>query len=722
MNRGEGPIGCGADLPVAPDPCLSGRFAKIHPRHRERLALVYVRQSSPHQVLEHVESRERQYALPGHAAALGWPDERILVIDEDQGCSARSADGRSGFQRLLAEVTMDHVGMVLGLEMSRLARSNKDWHHLIEVCAVFGTLLADQDGVYDPNDPNDRLLLGLKGAMSEAELFTMRNRLERGRLHKAQRGELFPGKAAVGYVVGPDGRLEFDPDEQVQSVVRLVFAQFEELGSAWAVYRYLVRHDLRLGFRLGGARRGHLEWRRPSPSAVRALLQHPVYAGVYTYGRRPVDNRRPRPAGGRARQRRVPWEQCKVLKRDQVPGYISWERFLENQQRMQQNRSTTATGGGPRPGGALLTGLVVCGTCGYRLHTSYGGPTKAHYHCVRHLVRGTGPACAGLRAAVVDELVVAEVLRAVEPAALELSLQAVADLEAERARLDQHWRQRLERARYEASRAERQYQAVDPENRLVARTLEKSWEEALRAEARLQEEYDRWLGQQPLRVGPEERAQIQALAEDLPALWHAETTTMGQRKEVLRCLLERVVVQVRHDSEAVGVTIHWQGGYVSEHRAVRPVLRYEQLAGFDQLLARLAALRSQGLSSAAIAEALNAEGYRTPKLRKEFNATLVRKLVGRRRLARGLPAAEKLETNEWWAADLAEHLGVTTEKVRHWIGCGWLHGRQTPERRLWVAWADRQELRRLKKLAAVSRRGATTHPQELTRPRKRKSP
>ncbi len=310
---------------------------KIHSAHLERWAIVYVRQSSLQQVLEHRESRDRQYALADHAVILGWPANRVLVIDEDQGRSGRSAEGRSGFQRLLAEVTMDHVGMVLGLEMSRLARSSKDWHHLIEICALFGTLLADQDGIYDACDPNDRLVLGLKGTMSEMELHVMRSRLERGKLHKAERGELFLD-VPVGYLKLPSGQVEREPDEQARDVVHLIFDKFEELGTVCALFRYLVAHNIRLGIRVPqGPRRGQLEWRRPCLPTLFGILHHPIYAGAYTHGRRLGDPKSS--AAGKAKKRRVPMAEWKVLIRDRLPAYITWERYLKNQECLDQNRS-----------------------------------------------------------------------------------------------------------------------------------------------------------------------------------------------------------------------------------------------------------------------------------------------------------------------------------------------------------------------------------------------
>jgi DNA invertase Pin-like site-specific DNA recombinase len=696
------------------------RSAKIQDRHRQGLALVYVRQSTPQQILDHRESRERHYALAGHAVALGWPSDRVLLIDEDQGLSGKGAAGRTGFHRLLAEVTMNHAGIVLGLEMSRLARSNKDWHHLLEVCAVFDTLLGDQDGVYDARDPNDRLLLGLKGTMSELELVTMRNRLERGRQNKAERGELFVG-APTGYVKLPGGGVALDPDEQVRAVVSLAFDKFDELGSSYAVFRYLIRNNIRLGVRArGGPRRGQLEWRRPCWATVLQRLRRPIYAGAYAYGRRPVDQQRPGPAG-RPAQRWLPPERWQVLKRDRLPAYISWERYLANLRRLEGNRQGPASVGSARRGAALLAGLVVCGTCGLRLQTAYRRVAQPRYACNGHQARQTARRCYGVKAAVVDDLVAQQVLRALEPAALELSLQAENEIEKGRGRLERHGQQQLERARYEAERARRQYDAVEPENRLVVRALEQRWEEALRPQRQLEEDYDRFARQQPAGLSAAERARVRALAADLPALWQAAGTTAADRKEVVRCLVERVVVEVRRDSEVVGVTIQFKGGCTSRHAVVRPVGRYEQLEGHEPLLGRMVEWRRAGSSAGQIAGRLNEEGQRTPRRRGAFTAGLVRKVLSRGRPKGAKVVAVPLGPHEWRLPDLAEAIAVTADKLGQGVRRGWVKARQVRAQGPWVVWADEQELQRLRRLAALSQRGVSGYSEDLKTPRRPES-
>jgi DNA invertase Pin-like site-specific DNA recombinase len=608
---------------------LGRRAAPLSDRHLSRLALVYIRQSNTQQIFDHKESRERQYALADYAAALGWPRERIVVIDDDQGRSGRTIAQRPGFQRLLAEVTLDHVGLVLGLELSRLSRSSKDWYHLLEVCAVFDTLLADQDGIYDANDTNDRLVLGLKGTMSEVELATMRNRLERGKLHKAQRGELILD-VPCGYLKLPSGAVILDPDEQVRATVQLVFDKFAELGSFGKVYRYLQRNQIRIGVRLHhGPRRGELDWRPITRALLGRMLHHPIYAGAYAYGRRCVDPKRTAASGGQVRMRSVPMAEWKVLQRDRMPAYITWEQYLANQQRLRANRSWPEAPGVPRAGLALLPGLLVCGACGRRMHAAYRTKAKPYYECMRRKLEGS--TCCGLGAAAVDDLVGQQVLRALEPAALELNLQALHEVHQERERLHRHWHQRLERAAQEAQRAERQYQAVEPENRLVARTLEQQWEKALRQERALQEEYDRFLQDQPRQLSADERAHIQALASDIPALWQAPQTTAAERKEIVRLLVERVEVQVRADRERVAVAIAWRGGLTTQHEIIRSVARYTSLEDYPKVLERIRQLRQDGLTIAQVAKQLNKEGYRTPKSRKGYTATTIRKLLSRQR-------------------------------------------------------------------------------------------
>jgi DNA invertase Pin-like site-specific DNA recombinase len=693
--------------------------AKIQPAHLERLAVVYVRQSSPKQVLENRESTARQYAFADQAVAFGWPRERVIVIDEDLGKSGRTTEGRSGFQRLVTEVTLNHVGLVLGLEMSRLARSSKDWHAFFEMCAIFGTLIADEDGVYEGNDANDRLLLGLKGIMSEMELHVMRNRLNRGRDNKAQRGELFHS-VPMGYVMLPTGEVDFDPDEQARNVMQLVFDKFDEIGSIYGLFHWLIRHDIQLPVRTrSGARKGQLEWHRPSISALAQVLRHPIYAGAYSYGRRPTDPKRKFSPSSNYRPW-VPMEQWKVLIKEHLPAYISWDQFLKNRQRIKQNQNGPGSIGTPRAGAALLTGVLVCG-CGRYMQPSYHQNNTAQYGCNRHHLEATEPRCYGLAARVIDELVAQQVLRALEPAALELSLKASADVERERKRLEKHWQQRLQRVRYDAELAQHRYQAVDPENRLVAASLEKRWEELLVQQQQLQEEYDRFARETPHRFTDEESARITALASDIPALWHAAGTSNAHRKQIIRCLVERVTVHVRCDCELVDVTIRWAGGYESQHEIVRPVGTYAQLSDFERLMDRVVDLREKGHTAPQIAATLNADGFHPPKADGEFTTPIVHQLLKRRGLIGNERSHDELlGKDEWWLTDLARELKMSHLKLRDWATRGWSHSRRTPIQGYWILWADQDEVRRLRKLLADSRRGVNAYSSKLKTPKKRK--
>ena len=624
--------------------------AKIKSHHRARLAVVYVRQSSPRQVRQNVESTDLQYQLSRRAVDLGWPQERVLVIDDDLGQSAQDATHRLGFQRLLAEVGLNHVGLVLGIEMSRLARSCKDWYQLLELCAVFGTLLADQDGAYDPNDYNDRLLLGLKGTMSEAELHLIRTRMDQGKRNKARRGELFC-RLPAGYVFLDSGEVAFDPDQQAQSVLRLVFDKFSELGSGRAVAGYLRRHQIRLPLRPeNGPKRPPLQWREPSAAAIHGILKHPIYAGAYVYGRQPVDHKRKQSGSSRPGRRTVTMDEWEVLLRDRLPAYITWDQYLANRERLRQNSSRWDTQGVPRQGEALLGGLVYCSHCGHRMQVHYPEAHRGLYVCLRRDGHESRRRCPHVPVPGVDALVSREVLRALEPAALELSLQAHEDLERERQRLHQHWQQELERAGYLADRARRQYEAAEPENRLVGRELEGQWEKALRHQRRLEEDYARFQLDLPAALSRSEREAIRSLAHDLPQLWQAETTTPADRQVVIRNLVQRVQVRVEGAGEEVAVTVHWKGGFVSRHQFIRPIRRYRELKDYDKLMKRIRELRESGERAPGVATRLNAEGFRAPK-GGSFTAQTVRTLLSRQGLSRARAAREHPAVcgeDEWW--------------------------------------------------------------------------
>jgi DNA invertase Pin-like site-specific DNA recombinase len=627
----------------------------------------------------------------------------VLVIDDDLGKSGASAEGRAGFQRLVSEVSLDHVGLILGVEMSRLARSNADWHRLLELCAIFGTLIADLDGVYDPSQYNDRLLLGLKGTMSEAELHVLKQRMYQGALSKARRGEL-TFALPVGYVWARPGEIAFDPDEQVQHVVRLVFRTFDELGTLGGVLRYLATHDVRLGVRVReGPGKGELVWRRPNRPTLQTVLRHPIYAGSYVYGRRQHDPRRGRPgrpSTGRVVADPAAWH---ALLPGRCPAYISPDQYEANRARLRANRARAEAQGAVRDGPALLAGLVVCGRCGCRLGVHYGGRYTRHvYGCAQRRSTYGEPLCQHVAGPCLDAFVAAQALAALEPATLELSLAAAERVEQERAELDRLWRLRRERAAHEADRAARQYHACEPEHRLVARTLEHAWEAALAAQQRLEEEYARFAREQPRVLTADERAAIRRLAADIPALWHASTTTQADRKEVVRLLVDRVVVDAVGASERVRVAVEWAGGGRSDGEVVRPIQRLADLSYYPRLCERLGALSAAGGSAAVIAERLHAEGYRPARPDGRLGPQTVRLLqrqLGLRPSRPAVRARDALGADEWWAGDLADALGTTRGLLETWIRRGLVRAHQRDEpRRRWVIWADAAELARLRGL------------------------
>ena len=680
---------------------------KVQGWHRDRLAVVYVRQSSRQQVADHGESTRLQYGLSERAAALGWPASRVMVIDEDLGRSAAGAAERPGFARLVAEITMGHVGLVLGLEMSRLARAGQDWHQLIELCSLAGALLADADGVYDPNWYNDRLLLGLKGTMSQFELHLIRQRMASGRLAKAGRGELAVPLPA-GYARRPSGEAAFDPDEQVQAVVRLVFRLFDELGTVHGVLRFLVEHQVQIGMReRSSPGKGEVTWRAPHQQGLVNMLRNPAYAGIYAYGRSRTDPSR-RLAGhehsGRVRLEAGQW----LVRIDgALPAYISIGQYERNQARLAANRARAESPGAPREGPALLGGLVACGICGHRLQVSYETSRQGltgRYCCQRRHHTYGEPRCQQMAAAFLDEHVVAQVLSALAPAALELSVTAARQIEARRAEADRIWRQRLERADFACDRVRRQYQLAEPENRLVARQLEREWEAALAERANLGEEYERYQRQRPVRLSPAELAAIRALAQDIPALWSAPTTTVADRKRLLRAVIESVQVTVEGATERVQATVTWAGGHQTRADLLRPVARVDQLSYYPALAGRIRALAGEGLGSAAIAGQLATEGFRTPRMHERFHDGEIQQLIRRLGLRPGLDHDQQtdhgsLGPGQWWLAALAREIGMPTATLFGWLKRGWVTGRQdTRPPYRWIITADAAEVERLRAL------------------------
>ena len=539
---------------------------KITASHLSRQAIVYLRQSSPAQVEHNRESTERQYALANKACELGWPHERIVVIDEDLGLSGAGWVARSGFARLTAEVALARVGLVLGLEVSRLARNNVDWHRLIDLAGLTDTLIGDADGIYHPALFNDRLLLGLKGTMSEAELHILRARLNGGIRNKAAKGELRRG-LPVGFVWGEtDGEVLFHADEAVVTAIRSIFERFAETGSARRVWLWFRAQDHKLPLRM--SEHAEIRWVEASYHAIHQVLTNPVYAGAYVYGKTRTEMMLNASGVRRKRIKHLPRDQWQVLIKEHHQGFIDWQTYEANQQRIARNTrpGPHKAGGAVREGNALLQGLAYCGHCGRRLRTHYHGRNSSPgYHCAgERLVEGRGSYCLNIGGVQIDDAVAQVFLAALEPAKIRATLAAAEQIEMDRESALKHWRLGVERASYAVSLAERRYRAVDPDNRLVVRGLEREWEESLTSLEIAKTELARREQERPRVLSIEEHSRLCALGPDLAAVWAATTTTPRDRKELLCTLIDEVIVKVERDKRAAHLTLRWKGGALTE--------------------------------------------------------------------------------------------------------------------------------------------------------------
>jgi DNA invertase Pin-like site-specific DNA recombinase len=593
------------------------RDPRITPRHLALRVINYVRQPSPTQVQRHAEGARRQYHLAERAAQLGWEAEQVTVIDGDlgkSGAGSAAAHGRDGFAQLVSAVGLGEVGLVLALEVSRLARNSAEWYRLLDLAALTGTLLGDEDGLYDPRAFNDRLLLGLRGTISEVELHCIQARLHGAELSKARRGELRL-RLPVGFVHGPDGQVDLDPDQEVQGAIRSVFAAFDRLGSACAVLRFLREHDLTIPRLRWAAGEPHeVCWTKPSYQAIYHILANPVYAGAYHYGQRGRDVGAPTSPSSRGqRRRRHALEEIAVLLPDHHPGYLTWDHYLANRQVLRDNAHRYPNSrGAPRSGPALLAGIAYCGRCGGRMRPFYGR-TTSFYGCASRNQQYDEPVCQSLAIEPVDRAVRDAFLAVIRPAEVEALLALSEELERERARVVRQWDLRLERARYEAERARRQFDRVEPENRLVARELEGRWNDALRAVADLEAEYrrERERGLAPLT--DEERTLLRRLVGDVPTLWEAATTAPDERKRFVRCHVREVVLLRDHAPRGAAgtntVRIGWRGGAWTELAVRRPGAG-DHCRTPEAVLARIRVL-AQAHPDDRVAEILNADGLRT---------------------------------------------------------------------------------------------------------------
>jgi DNA invertase Pin-like site-specific DNA recombinase len=650
--------------------------AKITPTHTQRIAYVYIRQSTPSQVEHHRESTARQYALAERAQVLGWAPEQVVVIDEDLGLSGASSAKRAGFVRLTTEVALGHVGLILGLEVSRLARNNADWYRLLDLCGLTDTLIGDGDGVYHPALFNDRLGLGLKGTMSEAELHILRARLDGGIRNKAARGELRRG-LPVGLVWGDaDGEVRFHPDAAVTGAIHTVFARFAELGSARQVWLWFRAQGLSFPLQMHAT--SAIQWVAPTYTAIHHVLTNPAYAGAYAYGKTRQERSVDAQGAVTTRTRHLPLDQWAVLLPAHHPGFIDWDTFLANQARIDANvhPAPHQAGGAVREGTALLQGLAVCGHCGRRLHTHYSGRTAAPgYHCAgKTIVNGRGLYCLNVGGVQIDHAAATAFLEAVTPAALAASLVAAQHLEAAHDAALAQWRLAVERTRYEAECTERRYRTVEPENRLVARGLEAEWETRLRALAAAEAELRRREPVRPRALSSAQRQRLAALGADLQTVWAAPTTTARDRKEILRTLLEEVIITVDRAASRAHLTLRWHGGTVTTREVHLPRSHPPRIRTDEATLTLLRRLAVH-YPDAVIAGILNRQG-RTTVHGDRFTAHHVGSLRRYRHIPRFVPAAVPASGELVTIKAAAKLLGLAPSTIHRWLNDGFLAGEQ----------------------------------------------
>lgn len=656
---------------------MNDTASKVSAAHLRRDAYLYVRQSTLYQVVNNTESARRQYALRGKATALGWAEGNVIVIDVDQGHSGASATDREGFQRLVADVALGKAGIVLGLECSRLARNNADWHKLLQICALHDTLICDEDGLYDPCDFNDRLLLGLKGTMSEAELHFLHARMQGGLLAKARRGQLAV-RLPIGLVYDPAGHVMLDPDSGVRDAITHLFDAFTRTGSARAVVKAFTAQDLRFPARhLTGPRAGQLYWKPLGHDHVLDTLHNPRYAGAYCYGRK----RHLTAPDGKTRTIVKPRQEWTVLLPDAHPGYITFTQFDANQVTLAANAAAHGddhTAGPAREGPALLQGLVVCGKCGKRMTVRYhkrcNGTLVPDYACQREGITTGTPVCQNVCGAGVDTAIAELILDRLTPLALEVALTVTDEITAQAEHADRIRATHVQRAQHTADLARRRYLAVDPANRLVADHLEADYNTALRELAAATDDYDTATTRAERPLDDTQRNRIRALAADFPALWNDPATPMRERKRLIRLLVTDVTLI--KTGQHITVAVRLTGGQHHTMTLPRPRTAWELHTTTDDTMKLADQLLDEHPYHKAAA-LLNERGHRTG-WDKPFTATRLRALCHARNIA---SHHQRLRDKGWLTIDeIAQKFSITTQTIKRWNSNGLLTSRRTDGR------------------------------------------
>ncbi len=640
---------------------------KVQNVHLEKPAYVYIRQSTMGQVRHHQESTERQYALKNMALELGWAAGTIRILDGDLGISGAQVTGREDFKALVADVSMRKVGAVFALEASRLARSCTDWHRLLELCAFTDTLIIDEDGCYNPADFNDQLLLGLKGTMSQAELHFLRARLLGGKLNKAKKGEL-KTPLPVGLVYDDAGRTVLDPDDEVRHAVQMLFISFRETGSGYGVVHAFAKKGLRFPKRAyGGAWNGRLIWGRLTESRVFGVLKNPAYAGVYVFGRYQSVKEMAADGTIRTRSAAVPRSDWRVTIKDHHEAYITWDEYIHNQTILERNRTNgaeTLVSGPAREGKALLQGILVCGNCGRRLTVRYQGNGGIYptYECNWRRREGLSTSsCMHIRCDLIDGPVSTRVLAVIEPKQIDIAMKALEELERRDKAVDRQWRMRIERAEYEAQLAQRRYEAVDPDNRLVAASLEQRWNGALLNVKETRKDFAEHQRQEHITATPEQKARLKSLARDLPRLWKSPTTRAKDRKRILRLLIKDITVEKLPEPKRIMLHLRWHGGACEDMPIkllpnIADRLRYPK-----EVIDKVRGL-AKDLTDEQTATEFNRQGLLSAK-GKPFTASMISWI----RYRHTIPAPNFKRPEELTVKQVAKKFAVSTHVVYYWI-------------------------------------------------------
>jgi DNA invertase Pin-like site-specific DNA recombinase len=640
---------------------------KVTPQHLQRSAYLYVRQSTLRQVKENTESTHRQYGLKQKALSLGWAEDQIVVIDCDLGQSGATTAERGGFQRLVTEVGLGRAGIVMGLEVSRLARNCADWHRLLELCAMTHTLILDEEGTYDPSSFNDRLLLGLKGTMSEAELHLIRARMRGGMLNKAQRGE-FRMALPVGFVYDDD-RVMLDPDRQVQTSVRYFFETFNRTGSANATVRQFRKEQVQFP-RHESNGHGAIVWKPLTHLTALRILRNPRYTGAYVYG----FSKTWKGVDGKEHRKRMPPDQWQYVIKNAHEGYLSWQQFEQNAQQLTSNAQAHGFrphGNCPREGPALLQGIALCGRCGLAMGVHYHkarGQEFPIYTCQNDSQSTGQRVCQMIPGKNIDEAIAALIIESITPSALNLVLSVQKEVEARWMEADGLRRQQVERAQYESDQARLRYMRVDPNNRLVADNVEKIWNNKLKALAQAQEEYERAKLNDQQKLTQEQRQRIRELTEDFPKVWRDPKTADRDRKRMLRLIIEDVTLKRTERRVAVGV--RFRGGTIKQFEVTVPLpapdarrTPMEVVCKIDELL--------EEVDETEAAARLNAMGLRTG-CNLPFSRELIIHLCKRHKLR---ARAQRLKDKGFLsAAEMTAYLGVSCNALLYWRKLGLVKG------------------------------------------------